>query len=144
MIIATRVSSYTRRMFTVRKQLRKVVWLALMATLAMALLPTVAHALASSQSLNSGWAEICTPQGTQWVAQDGTLAGDTVPMAGADHQLDCPYCRPSSAVAGLPPTPPALVLPALAGDAVPPLFFHAPRTLFAWASAQPRAPPSLS
>ena len=127
-------------MLTVRKRLRSFVWLALVAVLAMALLPTVSHALASSQSLSSGWAEICTPQGTQWVAEDGSLAGDAAPVVGADHQLDCPYCRPSSVIAGLPPVP-TVWLPAVSGQAEPALFFHAPRTLFAWASAQPRGPP---
>jgi hypothetical protein len=128
-------------MFPVRKQLRSFVWLALMAMLAMALLPTVSHALASSQALSSGWTEVCTPQGTQWVAQDGTPLGDAAPSASADHQLDCPYCRPSSVIAGLPPVP-AVWLPPVSGQAEPALFFHAPRTLFAWASAQPRGPPA--
>ena len=29
-------------------------------------------------------------------------------------------------------------------QAEPALFFHAPRTLFAWASAQPRGPPHIA
>jgi hypothetical protein len=45
---------------------------------------------------------------------------------------------------GLPPAAaPTLVLP-LAGDSPPPLYLQAPRTLFAWATAQPRGPPPLS
>jgi len=37
---------------------------------------------------------------------------------------------------------PTVWLPPVSGQAEPALFFHAPRTLFAWASAQPRGPPS--
>lgn len=130
-------------MFTVRKQLRRFVWLALGLVLAVAALPTVARVLASSQS-DAAWAEICTLQGMQRVAVDGTPAGDTTPSAGGDHHQDCPYCRLSSTLAGLPPPPLSLALLPAGGTQVPPLFLHAPRTPFAWASAQPRAPPSLS
>ena len=136
--------AYTVTMFTVRNQLRRFVWLALAAMLATAALPTVARVLASSQNDAAVWAEICTLQGMQRVAVDGTPAGDTAPAAGGDHQQDCPYCRLSSTLAGLPPPPLTLALLPAGGTPVPPLFLHAPRTLFAWASAQPRAPPSLS
>lgn len=137
-------ASYTDGMFSVRKRLRSFAWLALLAMLAMALMPTVSHALALAKAPPGGWTEVCTPQGAQWVALDGSPIGETVPAGGADHQLDCPYCRPASSLVGLLPTAPLQWQLPIAGNAAPPLFFHAARTLFAWASAQPRGPPSLS
>lgn len=127
-------------MSTVRKQLRGLVWLALAAMLALALLPTFAHALNFAQGGKSSLAEICTPRGLQWVQIDGAPA-DTEPPAAVDHMEDCPYCSRAMSMPGLPPTVLQLHLQPAAGGARPPLFLHAPRTLFAWASAQPRGPP---
>lgn len=149
-------------MHTLRRRSKGFVWLALAAMLAMALLPALAHARAASHAGQDGWAEVCTPRGTQWVevdaaasgatngtsngapgaAVDGAPAGDAAQAGLADHLADCPACLPSLS-AGLPPSPwPAWRLPASGTDA-PPLFLHAPRTLFAWACAHPRAPPAL-
>ena len=117
--------------------------MALTAMLAMALLPAVSHALASSQVAPYGWTEVCTPQGMQRVALDGTPLDDAVPAAG-DHQPDCPYCRLSSVLPGLPPPVPSSWLAPAAAAAALPLFQHASRRLLTRASAQPRAPPALS
>jgi len=130
-------------MFTVRKQLRGFVWLALMAILALALLPTVAHALNFAQGGTSSLAEICTPRGLQWVQLDGAPADTELPAA-VDHMQDCPYCSRAMSMTGLPPTVLQLLLQPPVGGAKPPLFLHAPRTLFAWASAQPRGPPQAA
>ena len=131
-------------MLTVRKHLRRFVGLALTAMLALSLLPTVAHALGFAQGGKMALSEICTPQGMQWVGLDGQPIVDDAPMSGIEHLDDCPYCARATSAAGLPPTLPPLLLLAPAGTAAPPLFLHAPRTLFAWASAQPRAPPQVS
>ena len=130
-------------MFTVRKQLRGFVWLALAAMLAMALLPTVAHALTFAQGGKSSLAEICTPRGMQWVQLDGAPADTELPAA-VDHMEDCPYCSRAMSMTGLPPPVLQLQLQPQTGGAKPPLFLHAPRTLFAWASAQPRGPPQTA
>jgi hypothetical protein len=131
-------------MLTVRNQLRKFVWLALSAMLALSLLPTVAHALSFAKGEASSLAEVCTAQGSQWVSLPGQPVGGDAPATGVGHLEDCPYCSQGAASACLPPALPALQLPAISGAVSPPLFLHAPRTLFAWASAQPRAPPALS
>jgi hypothetical protein len=131
-------------MFTLRKQLRRFVWLAVTAMLALSLLPTVAHALSFAKGDPGNLAEICTAQGSQWVSLDGVPVDSDVPTTGIGHLEDCPYCSQASAAAGLPPLLPAMQLPARSGAHAPPLFLHAPRTLFAWASAQPRAPPALT
>lgn len=113
--------------------------------LALALLPTVSHALAFAHGGKSNWAEICTPQGMKLVAlDDAPGAADTPPAQAGSHLDHCPYCGLSGHATGLPPAPAAVPgLPAGA-DAVPRLFLQAPRTLFAWRSAQPRGPPLIS
>jgi len=116
-------------MLTVRKQLRKFVWLALSAMLALSLLPTVAHALSFAKGEPGNLAEICTAQGSQWVSLDGVPVDQ--PATGIGHLEDCSYCSQASASACLPPAVPALQLPARSGAHAPPLFLHAPQTLFA-------------
>jgi hypothetical protein len=63
-------------------------------------------------------------------------------VAPKSHQAGhCPFCATFGADAALPP-PAAITIAFAAGDQpVPPLYLLAPRPLFAWASAQPRAPP---
>lgn len=131
-------------MNALRRRLDTFCFIALMAMLAMALLPTVSHALAFAQGTQSNWAEVCTPQGMKLVVLDDAGPGEPAPASAASHLEHCPFCAQGSSVLGLPPTVvPALVLP-LAADTTPPLFLKAPRTLFAWAAAQPRGPPHLS
>ena len=105
--------------------------------LALALLPTLSHALAGS---SSAYAEVCTPQGMKVVA---LADGEQQPATASLHLEHCPYCLAGLALAGLPPTPLALPLPPAEPVLQPPLFLRAPRTLFAWAAAQPRGPPIL-
>ncbi len=112
---------------------------------ALALLPTLSHALAGR---NTAWAEVCTPQGTRLVALDGAqrsdIAGRGVPMKVQSHLEHCPYCALQAPALGLPPAATSVLQPPLLAHAVPALFLHAPRTLFAWRSAQPRGPPFFS
>jgi hypothetical protein len=140
-------SGYTaplRAMQPLRHQ-RLSAWIALVAMLAMALLPTLSHALAHARGGASSWAEVCTPQGMRLVAvsADDSLPGGA-PAQAAGHLEHCPLCA-LGADALAPPLslPPALVLP-LGRAGLPPLFLQAPHTLHAWRSAQPRGPPSVS
>jgi hypothetical protein len=140
-------------MNALRFQHRCLSWIALAAILALALLPTLSHALAHARGQGAGgWAEVCTAQGPQRVAvdADGKLA-DTVidgptdaATPDADHLQHCPLCAIGS---DTPPLPPAATLaPALrlSGIRVPAAFLHAPRTAHIWRSAQPRGPPAFS
>ena len=130
-------------MSTLRAHLRSLSWLALAAMLALALLPSVSHALRFSQGDPLNLAEICTPQGMRTVLVDGGATDDNMPATAAAG-ADCPYCSLCGHLAALPPASPSMLPPLVAQAAVPSLFLQAPRTLFAWASAQPRAPPVLS
>lgn len=132
-------------MKALRRHLHASTWLALVAVLAMALLPTLSHALAFSQGDQRVWAEICTPQGMKRVAVDSTAgeaATATDPATSAAGHLEhCPYCTLSAPAVGLPPAPHAVPVFSAAAEHLPPSWRHAPRTLWAWGSAQPRAPP---
>jgi hypothetical protein len=73
-------------------------------------------------------------------------ADESSPARPVAHVLDaCAYCALAGDTPALPPAANAVMveLPAV-GRALPPLFLHAPRTLFAWHAAQPRAPPTSS
>jgi hypothetical protein len=134
-----------------RLQLRPLTWIALVAILALALLPTLSHAWAYSHAQGAGgWAEVCTTQGPQRIAvdADGKLADTVIDadtnMSSAAHLQHCPLCALSFDAPLLPPAAPAALPLALAGSAPPAAFLHAPRTLFAWRSAQPRGPPTAA
>jgi len=132
-------------MHVLRRRLRPFAFIALVAMMALALLPTISRALAFGSG-DTSLAQICTPKGMKTVVFDLAGADEPSPVQdpAAAHLVDCPYCTLGADHAPLPlaaATTSAMAAPA---DAVPRLFLHAPRTLFAWASAQPRAPPILS
>jgi hypothetical protein len=128
--------------FARRSSLRRVAWLALLAVLAMGLLPTVSHALALKRG-GSAWAEVCTPQGMRLVAVDSD--DSPAPLQASGHLEHCPLCALQGMDASAPP--PArtsvLMLP-VQRLGLPPLFLQAPATLHAWRTAQPRGPPTVS
>lgn len=122
--------------------LRRVTWLAIFAMLALALVPGASHALARLRG-QAAWSEVCTTQGARLVALAGGGAAQAPGTAATAYLEHCSYCALSFGGLGLPPAPPAL-LPAVAAAAPPALPLHAPYTLHAWRSAQPRAPPAFS
>jgi Protein of unknown function (DUF2946) len=115
-------------------------WIAALAILLASLAPSLSHALGSAEG--SSWIEICTSQGSKWVE-----AGDdnSAPAPTAGHVFEhCPFCSIQAPVLGLPPSPELVPLPIEGHGEFPPAFYAAPRTLHAWVSARPRAPPQLS
>lgn len=132
-------------MHAVRCNLRRSTWLALVATLAMAIMPALAHALAHARGGSNVWAEVCTPQGMKLVDLDRSTTDAGIPASSAANVMGhCPCCTFSAGIAVLPVSPVATQALSAGADTVPALSLHAPRTIFAWASAQPRAPPPLS
>ncbi|MCA0242806.1 MAG: DUF2946 family protein [Proteobacteria bacterium] len=123
-------------------------WIALAAMLAFALVPTLSRALAFAAGNGTAWAEVCTPQGLKLVSTAAADADGGGAPASAPAQalsLDpCSFCSLAGAGLAPPPAVPPLVSLPLRGAAPPPLFLQAPRTLHAWASAQPRAPPVIA
>ena len=113
-----------------------------MAILMAALAPSISHALGAKNG--ASWVEVCTTVGAKWVQPDGSVT-DKAPASGYAHPFEhCPYCSLHANAIAIPPAPLALV-PALAlSHPLPAAFLAAPRTLHAWVSAQPRAPPQFS
>ena len=115
---------------------RLATWIAALAVLLAALAPAISHAMGSS------WVEVCTVQGSKWVpVDDGGDAGQTDPAHALEH---CPYCSLQLPALAVPPVTPQLPLVVAPTDEFPLAFLAAPRTLHAWVSAQPRAPPLVS
>lgn len=128
-----------------RLNTRRLAWLALVAVLAMALVPTLARALAHGQGASTQWVEVCTAQGMKMVPVAAAQAQESqAPEASPLSQLEhCPMCALGHLCAGPPAALPA-PLPAAAARLVPARFLHAPRTLHVWRASQPRGPPFLS
>lgn len=114
--------------------------MACLAMLLSSLAPSIAHALASHTPAPPPWAEICTAHGLTTIAAQG---GKQTPDQKQPHQhmSDCPWCRVHADLPALPPSDPAPPLVLDGMPSYPSLFYQAPRPLFAWTAAQPRAPP---
>ncbi len=127
-------------MLTLRRHLRELTAVALLAIAALALMPTVSRLLAHATG-SAALAEICTPAGLKRL----TTGGESPAPVLADAHLDqCPLCTLAGA-ALLPPTSLATALAsAVPREGPPRLFGAAPRPLFAWASSRPRGPPSIA
>lgn len=112
-------------------------WFAIVAMLALALVPTLSRALALAGTGSAG-AEVCTPQGMKRVPQAEDPTGDSTP---ATPSLDrCGLCLLASAGAAPPPAPPAVPV-APHGASVPAAAVTAAHPRPSRARAQPRAPP---
>ena len=119
---------------TIRRQLQRLTWLALVAMLGLALAPTVSNAL-SAANASAPWADICS-----------TAEGGSSPAAPGDlgHLQHCPLCCQLAGVLGMPPAD-VVPLAAPGRQAQGPVPTTAvPRAPRAWAAAQPRGPPALS
>jgi hypothetical protein len=118
-------------------------WIALVAMLGFALLPTASRALAFANG-SSSWAEICTPQGMRLLSLsvDSNGSPADAPSRAGDMLDHCALC----AMAGAGTAPLAMATPALplrsAGVELPRHGLQAAFTPHAWCSAQPRGPPS--
>jgi hypothetical protein len=121
----------------VRRLFRQATWLAIVAMVGLALVPTVSHALAASGPGNP-WAEICSVAGGKLVMAD---AAGAQADAGV-HLGHCPLCGQLADSPALPMPPSGGLAVPDGADFLPMLFGQSPSPLFAWAAAQPRAPPA--
>ncbi len=121
--------------------MRTLAWIACLAMLAAALMPSLAHARKAALGLPAGLFEICSAAGLRSLAIPDN--GDSQPSQ-VSQTADCPFCLPHCQIGNaLPPAPPALPL-TVARHEVPPLYLRAPRPLFAWAAAGCRDPPRFA
>lgn len=106
-----------------------------------AIAPTTAQAISAKRV---DWVEVCTVKGVQWVALDNApnQPADKHHLAQGQH---CPFCGNNDTSVGLPPAVetylPAHRLPA---ERSPKYHSSLACPSFAWASANPRAPPAIS
>jgi len=122
-----------------RRHLRSFTRLALLAMLAFALVPGLSRVLSHARGDSAAWAEICSAQVAPRALQAD--ASRPEPASGAAAHLEhCPMCSVAGHAAGMPPAPLSFAAPAVT-EGRPRLFYAAPRPLFAWLAAQPRAPP---
>jgi hypothetical protein len=112
--------------------------IALLVMLLAALAPTFSHAMRAAGS--DVLVEVCSAVGATWVTASPTEAQDTAPATTAMLD-DCPYCILQGHSAALPSAPVGGLATKTLQFCVPLLFLHAPHTLHAWVTAQPRAPP---
>ncbi|MEK8032905.1 DUF2946 domain-containing protein [Ideonella sp. DXS29W] len=127
-------------MQSARAHRRLVSWMAILAILMASVMPALAHALSSADA--PPWSEVCS-------AQRSTTSQDDEAASGSQAQVvhlfaHCPCCVGHAPVLGLPPAADFSVLRLDLKDEFPTAFLAAPRTLHAWVSAQPRAPPLRS
>jgi hypothetical protein len=107
--------------------------------LAAALLPAW-HGLLRAGSAAPAWVEVCTAEGSRWVAADGSAP------APAEHLTleHCPLCLWQAHGIGLPPPPvsPIFISPAALRHAAPQGSSAVALAATRWALAQPRGPPA--
>jgi hypothetical protein len=125
-------------------QLRRCCWLALLAVFALAVVPTLSRAM-DARLAHDSLLELCSQDGKRAVVSSDAAAGERgdAPLA-AIHLEHCPLCAASAAALGLPPASATMQWLSLTESRQPARLLHAPRTTFAWRTAQPRAPPSFS
>lgn len=132
-------------MHVFRQHRRFISWLAALAIVLNALMPTVSHAMAAAQQEAAPWLEVCTVYGIKYLsqsAQDQQNADPAPERSDMQNMQHCPYCTVHAAsVVVLHDTGPPVLQP-LTQYRVAALFLHSPRPLFVWASSNPRAPPA--
>lgn len=124
--------------------------LSLVALMALVLMPMLTRAFNAPGSAQT-WFEVCTAQGSRWVAvsPEGEAISADVAAAQSDSEPaplkaaweHCDYCTLQHSSPALPSSATTLQVPAIITHLVPTLFLQAPRRLHVWSSAQSRAPP---
>lgn len=121
---------------SLRRRLPWIARLALVAVLALALLPTLSRAMAAGDA-GGPWAEVCSSTGVKPLT-------DPTPSQAAGHLDHCPLCTLQDGLPGLPAADAASTpAPVAASTRAARPSCAALRSL-AWVLAHPRGPPALS
>ena len=127
-------------------QLRRISFLALVTMGMVVFAPTVSKVVAAER-VSSNLVEVCTVEGMKWVSvseiqQASSVGQQHEPASAHDHGGECPYCSLQTtkflSVASQSFATTSVV------SLLPPLFYKAPKPLFAWAHSRSRAPPIVS
>ena len=125
-------------------------WIAIVAMMVSALAPAISRAMGPDES-GRYLIEVCSAAGTHQIAltaEEAAFYGEQVIPAGDSEGGDatmldhCPYCSASFNLAMLPPVDAMPAFAVIGSRLAPTLCFVAPRPLFAWSPAHPRAPPA--
>ncbi|MDQ1811996.1 DUF2946 domain-containing protein [Massilia sp. CCM 9210] len=128
-------------MINIAKRQTLHIWIAMLAILFSTLAPGMARAMSASGA-PAGTMEICTANGYKLVKVGDTDASKT--PGSAQHGMEhCAFCLTHGGSLGLSGTLPERLAFDAVRDVYPPLFYSAPRSLHAWSTANPRAPPNL-
>lgn len=131
-------------MLTERCKFRRFAWIALIAAIVLALVPTLSRALATQQG-QAAWAEVCTSSSLTVVTANVPGDAREVPGGAVVVHLDhCPFCILGANLPGLPTAPVELPMQASPTHAMPARLREAARMHHAWAHAPARAPPRAS
>jgi len=124
---------------------RFIAWLSCFAILLGSLAPAISHAIANIKGQPAPWSEICSTSGNKFVPFDISLAASNKESNDNDSQPmkmeHCAYCTMHAPTFALNDQRLLALQPANLSYSLPKLFYQAPYPLFAWASANPRAPP---
>jgi len=127
-------------------QIRRTAVVALLAMVMVVFAPTISKVVASER-VGSDLVEVCTVEGMKWVSvseiqQASSVGQQHEPVGAHDHGGDCPYCSlQTTKYLGFASQSFATTSVV---SLLPPLFYQAPKPLFAWAHSRSRAPPSAS
>jgi hypothetical protein len=129
-------------MHPARRNIGHSAWIALLAVLAMALVPTLARALAHGQGVGTQGVEVCTAQGMKLVAvaDHGAADPDDAGPSLLPQFEHCPFCTLGHGAPALPTWGHEVPPPVGASDR-PSWIELPPQALDGWRSAQPRGPP---
>lgn len=132
------------------------IWIAMLAILLNALVPSISHALAGAGGQAGTW-EICRADGKRYSLYDAPsgpafaafAAANDAPGAPAKESQftageHCAYCLPHAGDFALPATVGAAAGVFGQHPHHPFLFYRSPRPLTAWSAARPRGPPALA
>jgi hypothetical protein len=102
-----------------------------------------AHSQPNHTVAFSFWTEVCTSEGMKVLKVEGNRVVPSSHLDGKTSSLHhCTFCYAYSNGFNVPHTG-GFILPVLGGaSSFPLLFYRSHQPLFAWSSAQPRAPPS--
>lgn len=123
-----------------RHRCRRLSWVAFLAIFGLVFAPTISHAVALATT-GGAWTDICSAQAEAPRGDPSAPADQRLPVAG-DHFQHCPLCGLGASPV-LPPDAATPVTPSALREGLPTLAGSSPQPLFAWASAQPRAPPAF-
>lgn len=124
-------------------QLRRISFVALFAMVMVVLAPTVSKVIAVER-VDSNLVEVCTTEGTKWVAvaelgQGDSSAHQQDPPSLHEHGGDCAYCSLQTTKFLSVSSQSFATMSAV--SPLPSLFYQASKPLFAWAHSRSRAPP---